>query len=262
MTDINYLKNIINKRTVAIFAHGRSIENLENSIETLVRDNSTIMNDVCFMGLGLFTIFEKYITRVINRNLDIVFDCATVPHARLDHYEILRLPRLYEFLNRPENNLWITTHGLIRDSVNAYMPELVINFENKILKVDDLFPTDEIPKWMDVPNSICLAISAAIAGEAKKIITFGLDGYVGDLSQGLDSYYKKEEHMKERMSALGKVEDHGINRDSYGFQNRFPILLNSYRELFNNNCPIYNCSPNSMYDTPKKIDYEQLSKIL
>lgn|SRR3990167_2142804 len=254
--NLKYLKEVINKRTVAILTHGKSIEQLENYIELLADFN------ICYIGLGLFPLFEKYILSKVDKNLDIVFDCATVPHARLDHYERIRLPRIHEFLNRPDENLVIVSYGLIRDSVQTYMPELLINFSEKILKVDDLFPKEQIPYWMSVPNSIALAIGSVVASGTKKIITFGLDGYNNDISKGLDSYYHPEEHGKERLAALGTIFDAGINRDTLGFNGTFEKRFIEYQNLFNNYCSIYNCSPNSFYKFPKIIDYNNLIKIL
>ena len=198
-----------------------------------------------------------------NSKLDIVFDCATVPHARIEHYEIhTRFPRIEEFLKRKENNIWITTHGLIRDSVEPLRPDIYDNFKEKIVLVDNLFPPDEIPKWMDVPNSLTLIIACALAGGASKIIIFGLDGYSGDISKGVDSYYKKETVIKERQSALGSYIDAGINRDTKGFENRFPKILEQYRMLFGNNCEILNCSPSSYYTVLPKIKYSELEEVL
>ena len=256
--NLEYLQSIVRNRPVGICVHGRSIEQLENHIVELDK-----MVDMCWVGLGLFPIFEKFILSKVNRNLNIVFDCATVPHARMPHYEQIRLPRIHEFLNRPQNNLWITTHGLIRDSVKEFMPQLIEEwYKDKILQVDALFPKDEIPFWMDVPNSITLAVGAMLAGGASKIVIFGLDGYNADVSQGLDSYYQKEEHRKERLAALGTTEDPGINRDTQGFENRFGTILDCYRELFKNDAEILNCSDITVYKNIKKIVYEELKENL
>lgn len=257
MTSLNKLQEIIRGRTVAICSHGRSIEGLESMI-TELKDK-----DICWMSLGLFTTIEKYILSKINKKLDIVFDCATVPHARLDHYERIRLPRIHEFLNRPDKNLVFVSHGLVRDSILPFMPILINEwYKDKIIEVDCLFPPDEIPFWMSVPNSLTLAVSVAVAGGAKQIITFGLDGYDGDISKGLDSYYHPEAHEKERQAALGHTHDSGINRDTRGFKEKFEKRFKEYQILFNNNSTIYNCSPSSIYEFPPKIHYSNLKEIL
>ncbi len=246
------LQEIIKGRTVGFMLHGQSIKELEDHIVEL-KDA-----DICWVSTSLFPIMEKYILSKIDKNLDIVFDCATVPHSRLEHYENIRLPRLEEFLERPVNNLWITTHGLMRDSVYPFAPWLSGWYFEKILLVDSLFPPNNIPYWMDVPNSTALAIGAIIAGGAKRIITFGLDGYKGDITTGVNSYYQPNEHRKERLAALGTEQDPGINRDTAGFETRFTQRLVEYKELFGNDCEIVNCSPNSLYNMIPKISYSEL----
>lgn len=257
MTNIDKLKEIINNRVVCIVLHGKSVEGLEQHIESL-KDL-----DLCWISVTDFPMIEDFILSKIDKKLDVLFDCATVPHARIPHYELYRrLPRLSVFLNREMNNLWITTFGLIRDSVKPYYPQLLDSYEQKILLVDSIFPQDEIPKWMDVPNSATLVIASAIAGGAKKIILFGLDGYKGDISKGINTYYKPDIVAQERLAALGRTQDPGVNRDTINFEERIDKLIKEYYNLFNKKTPIYNCSPDSVYETPKKINYEQLKDIL
>lgn len=241
------LKNIINNRPVFILLHGGSVQNLEDRIEEFKDAN------ICWCGLGHFQIFEKYMLSKIDKRLDLVFDMATVP--RREAYEPVRHERLNEFLGRSDNNLWLTSHGMIRDEWDKVKPE-------KCLLVDSLFPQDQIPYYMDVPNSATLCIASMLAGGASKIFIFGLDGYKGSLQEGYKSYYKPEEAKKERLLALGSIEDPGINRDTDNFSIRFPTCLRRYRELFGNYCDIYNCSPNSIYTCIEKIDYSKIKNIL
>ena len=256
--NLEYLKSIINNRTVCLMSHGASIRELEHHIIDFDGKN------VCWVSLGLFPIMEEFILSRINKKLDIVFDCATVPEARMPHYEPIRLRRIHHFLTRANSNLWITTHGLLRDSVTPYYPHLLEHdcYKNRILQVDSLFPADDIAKWMDVPNSMTLLIGAMIAGGASKIMIFGLDGYNNDISKGIHSYYHPEAHINERIAALGTTHDAGINRDTNGFEIRFPNILKGYFELFQREIPIYNCSPNSLYSVLPKITYGELNGLL
>lgn len=257
MIDLIKLKEIVRGRPVGIMVHGKSIENLEKNIYEL-KDY-----DICWASLGVFDMMEEFILSKIDKKLEVVFDCATVPHARVEHYELLvRKLRLQGYLQRPDNNIWITTHGLIRDSVQPYYPEFLEMFGDKMMQVDSIFPTNEISKWMDVPNSVCLLIASMIAAQATKIIIFGLDGYSGDITTGVNSYYQPNLIMQERIAALGTLQDPGINRDTDGFAKRWFDLSMNYTELFKNNCYIYNCSPNSVYRFPIKIKYEDLKGVL
>ena len=251
------LSQIINNRTVFILSHGASIISLENTIQ----EYKDI--DVCWVSLGLFTNMEKYILSKINRRLDIVFDCASCPDGCIKNYEMnYRFPRLKEFLNRPDNNLWITTTGLKRDSIVPYGPEM-LQYGAKTFLVDSIFPANQIGLWMDVPNSLTLLIAAMIAGQAKKIFIFGMDGYANNFETKLiDTYYRPEEQLQDRLAAYGLDKETGISRDTYNFRKRFPILLKNYQRLFRNNCQIYNVSPGSLYQCPEKIKYEQVKGLL
>jgi hypothetical protein len=115
---------------------------------------------------------------------------------------------------------------------------------------------------MSVPNSVTLLIAACIAGGAKKIITFGLDGYNGDIKKGLESCCHPEIVREERLLALGSKDDPGINRDTDLFEKNFGRLYEEYKKLFNSNTEIFNCSPSSVYTCIKKITYDEAIKEL
>jgi hypothetical protein len=251
------ISDIINNRVVAIVAHGSSLDILEREIQYLKH------KDICWMSLGLYTVVEDFILSKIDKRLDILFDCATVPEPQMDVYEkTIRLPRIERFLAREDNNLWITTHGLIRDSITPYKPDIWQNYQNKILKVDSLFPQNNIPFYMDVPNSITLMIASALCGGAKKIILFGYDGHVGADNLSHHTYYKEELAHNEWVQAYGESINLGLKRDTLDFENRFAPIVLLYRTLFNNRAEILNCSPNSNYRCLRQISYGQLKEEL
>lgn len=248
------VSSVIRGRPVCIMVHGASLNELESRIEEY-RDQ-----DICWVGLGLFTTLEQFILSKIQKELDIVFDCASVAGGLRHHYETaVRMPRLERYLQRPANNLWITTHGVVRDCIDQYVPQMR-QYMDKVFLVDHCFPPHQIGHWMDVPNSLTLLIAAMLAGGAPKIFIFGLDGYRGELHKGLEYYYKPEFHKQERIDALGSVEDPGINRDTDNFETKFPIILRNYRRLFGSAAPIYNVSPKSVYSVLPKINYEQVKE--
>ena len=250
------LSPVIKGRTVFLLSHGASIAQLEQTIHEY-KDK-----DICWMGMGLFTNMEKYILSKIDKQLDIVFDCASVPEGFRYNYETnVRMPRLAEFCDRKVDNCWVTTHGIIRDCVTQYAPEM-LRFNHKILQIDDFFPRHQIGMWMDVPNSTTLAIATALLGRCSKLFIFGMDGYTGDVATGVSTYYHPEEHQIERMAALGSIEDPGINRDTDAFAKRFPAILRNYQRLFGNFAPVYNVSPKTLYTVPQKIQYEQVKGLL
>ena len=250
------LSPIINRRPVFLLSHGASIYELERTILEY-KDK-----DICWVSIGLFTNMEKYILSKIGKRLDVVFDCASVPEGFRKNYESnVRLPRIAEFLDRPDNNLWITTHGMIRDCVDIYAPQMS-RLHPKILLVDSIFPKHQIGLWMDVPNSLTLCIASLLAGWASKIFIFGMDGYRGDVVTGVNTYFHPEEHKIERIAALGSDQDPGINRDTDMFEKKFPAILRNYRRLLVNPAPIYNVSPITVYTEPQKISYQQVKGLL
>lgn len=252
---VNRLKKIINKRTVGIIAQGKSI----NELETRMHEFKDY--DVCWMGTGQFDTVEKFIMEPVGKSLDIVFDSSSIPESRVPIYErTMRIPRLEYYLSKDPSKLWITSHGIYRDAIQQLkLYDFWEKYKEQALIVDSIFPRDEIPFYMDVPNTLSMAAGVALAGGAKNIILFGCDGYTGPVNtgEGILTYYRPEEVKKERMAALGSIEDPGINRDTGAFQKRFKEVYMRYANLFNN-CPdVYNCSPITLYTHIRKINYDQ-----
>lgn len=248
------LSTIINERICCVLAHGKSLYELEEKIVQL-KDK-----DLCWIGMGQFTPSEKFILSKIDKQFDVIYDSASVSASKIEMYETnVRLPRIDEFLNRNDKKLWITTHGIIRDSIkNINQNWFLDKHINQIVIVDELFPPKEIKKWMSVPNSITLCIASLLACGASKIITFGLDGFCDEAKYIIESYYAPEWARIERTAALGSPIAHDINRDTANFRERFPNILKDYRWFFANDASILNCSPNSVHRFPQKINYTQL----
>lgn len=251
------LKDIIQNRTVCILNHGKSIEKLENYITELKDKN------ICWASLGLFPVMEEFILSKINKQLDIVFDCATVAESFLRNYELhIRIPRIDRFLSRNYNNIWITSFGIVRDTIKGLkLIDFWIKHNSKTFIVDNIFPKNRIGCYMDVPNSITLLIASLLYGNAKRIIIFGLDGYKSS-ENNINSYYKPELHQKEHLLATGNIGNTGLVRDTIDFETRFSNILNMYRSLFKNNASIYNCSNNTIYTCIEKINIEQLKDLI
>jgi len=252
MLDITKLREKTKNKTVGIVVLGKSIYELEKRIEEF-KDK-----DICWVGIGQFDI-------VTFINFDIVFDTASVPESRLKHYEPMRIGRINKYLSQDQNKIWITSGGLKRDVIDRLKyTDFWEQYSNQILFVDSLFPRETIGKFMDVPNSLTLCVGAMIAGLAKNIIIFGCDGYNGptDTGEGVLSYYKPEEIKKERMAALGSIEDPGINRDTKTFENKFKDCYLRYATQFDNFPDVFNCSSNTIYTHIRKIDFDDVKTIL
>ena len=220
------------------------------------------MVDICWVSLGVYSVVEDYILNKINKHLDIILECSGVPDKRRKYFEeTVRGPRLNAFLERNEYNLWITSHGFIRDSIHTYLPQL-FNYVKKTLIVDSLFPQANIQRWMSVPNSITLLTGALIAGGANKIIYFGLDGHKGEGANHFSSYYQPELIKAERLAAFGNEFDPGINRDTTEFEKRFNKMITEYSGIFANKPKLYNCSPDTVFTVIPKINYADLKGVL
>ena len=251
-------QSIVNKRICAIIAHGNSIYELQRRMQEFKN------LDICWVGIGQFDTIEKYIMEPAGKSLDIVFDCGSVPDARSKKYELnQRIPRLEYYLGKNDRKLWITTFGAVRDGIKRFsIDEFWSKYENQTLMIDSLFPRDQVPKYMCVPNSLTLCVGAMIGAKAKKIILFGCDGYKGTPTDGINSYYRPDEVKKERLAALGSIEDKGINRDTNAFEGLFKDRYIRFADYFQYYPAVFNCSPNSVFECIPKINYDQAKLIM
>jgi len=248
---ITQLKQRIENKVFGICAGGQSIEELETYLPRL---------DMCWGGLGGFDVVERGIFRPHGQRFNVVFDAASIPHARIPHYEgLVRIPRLEDYLSR-EDSIFITTGGLIRDSFKAMdRMDIVEKYKDKIIEVDKLFPSHN---YMDVPNSLTLFTAALVAAGVRKIILFGCDGVKTGQADNLHTYYHAHEVSAERMSALGTFLDGGISRDKDNFETMFREKYDGFCKLFNHYPEVVNCSPITVYTNIRTINYEDLHKEL
>ena len=172
MNVVEKIANIIRGRPCFVVAKGASLKILKNRIKEY-KDL-----DVCWVTLNDFHYIENTILCHIDKKFDLVSDCATV--KRVEYYENnVRLPRFESYLRR-ENNLLMLSELVIQQCFrDQKMNHLLDKYEDKIITIDELFSLPECPKevWEAPPNSITLLYAFLIAGGAKKIVLFGLDGY-------------------------------------------------------------------------------------
>ena len=233
MINIETFKKTINGRPVVICLGGKSIEELNQFIESFRNEN------ICWIGLNQFEPAETILAK-IDKKMSIVYDSvSTKEELSFVFEEKTRLPRLKEFLSRDKNNILITTHGIVRDVWSKKEHSWFLDtFKDQIFEIDSVFPPEQIGDWMSVPNSATLTIAAAYAGGASKIALLGCDGN----AKGISSYYLPEFHIEERATSIGQIEDLSINSASLIFEKEIVGLIKRYRELFNNKAPLVNCS--------------------
>jgi len=264
LDSINKLKNTIKERVVCIIARGGSAKILEERIEEF-KDY-----DICWASMNLFTPAENILAK-IGKELDIVSDCSTVQNR--DTYEPqIRIPRFRKYLEK-ENNLLFISQLVIQECFRRDNNFILFKRKaDKIAIIDDIFDTPEAPKaiWDAPPNSITLLLAACIAGGAKKIVMFGYDGLapkVGETNSMLDhncieTYYRSDMEKEDRIASASTVEIGSLATDSFFFERDFPKIWDIYKKTYGNNCPILNCSPNTMFNCIKKVDYNEIGREL
>ena len=262
LNSIKKLKDIIKGRTVAIIARGGSVKELNERIEEF-KDY-----DICWTSMNLFTPAENILAK-IGKELEIVSDCSTV--ANRDIYEPqVRFPRFKRFLEK-ENNLLFISQVVINECFKRdNFFQTFQRYINKIATIEDLFFSSNGQKeiWNAPPNSITLLLAACIAGGAKKILLFGYDGLKGKDSADrtfldkhvVDTYYLSDLEGEDRLVAAKSKEIGSLATDSFFFERDWKEIERIYKQTFNNECDIVNCSPNTMFTVIKKIDYNNIHK--
>lgn len=260
---IKRLQDKLKGKIVGVIAPGRSLKELEKRIEEF--RNLPIV----WVGINLFDCLEPILIK-INKSFIMIGDTATVGIERETWYETnVRLPRIVPFLER-ENIIYLTSNVVIDFCfLKTNNKALYEKYKDKISIIEEVFNLsalsaqikDELMK--PPPNSISLTFAAVIAGGAKKLITFGYDGYphkpTNTSEDILNSYYKPKENNLERINAFGKVTVGNLVGDTKTFNEKWNNLFRLYKEVFKNqSIDMVNCSPNSVYTSVRKISYDQL----
>jgi len=236
----------INK-TICVIIHGRSVEELERRIEDFR------YLDVVWGSMSTFDIPQKYILDKINKQFSIVFDSSTVKNA--NEYELtIRIPKLISYLSANSNNKYICTKtdkNNLFNLRNTLLLSFNEDFKNQIIYTENL--------GID-PNPFCVSLHLYIACLIKlgfeKIILFGADGG-GKWGNSIESYYKWEEVKKDKEVA-GNLSYNMIG-DSDNVNIYFnPIMIS----IFGYIPTIFNCSDISLYNTFKKINYEEVINLI
>jgi hypothetical protein len=254
MTKKDIFKNKVYGKTVAIMAHGKSIEELERRADEF-KDY-----DITWVGFNMYHLMEDFIMSKMGRHLDFALDCVAL---HIDHtysreqamaYEAVRIPRFKRAME-----LGTTVMSTWNAMGTYYKVALGINFfaenEEKIILLDDLIscPTGA--------NTLAVLIYALAAGQPKRIILFGADGYLKP--EGVwDSYYMTEKQQEEKMLVHGNLHS-GIMGNTVALEKTFDNLYRKYCRA--GNVPlaeVINCSPDSVINLFKKVNYDEVKGYL
>lgn len=243
---IEYLRKIINGRPVAIFAAGPSIKELENRIDELRH------TDICYVGLNIFSIYEKYILRKIDKHFHIGICMADI--SRMIEYIT------NDFFNRDEDNMLISQQSSSFKSFTYISTAFDLNkfinkYDKRLLFVcgaDTTDPNKDRPLHFASTNTLSALIQLMIIGKAPKIILFGADGGYANTTE---LYYRQYEYGGATVSSI-------VN-DAILFNLWIPILLKNTYDTYNiRPIEILNCSENSSYTPFPRISYNNVIELL
>lgn len=258
---VDNIKRVVKGKIVGMVTGGKSIEELESRIEEF-KDLPIV-----WASMNRFDMMEKAILGKVNKHFTVISDCATVGFEKRNKYEReIRFPKFEEFLLRNEDNVLLTSHIVINQAfVELNRGDLYTKYKRKFSIIEELFEsTQDRPAqlWRQAPNSITLAFAGLIAGQAKKIIVFGMDGFAFDINmtteQILNSYYRSDAVKHDRLMAFGSETSGNLVGDTVSFNKKFDELHKTYQSVYHNPCEIVNCSPNSHIDVLRKISYDDL----
>ena len=253
---VEKIEEIIDERPVFVVAKGASLNTLKERIE----DFKDL--DICWATLNDFHYIEDTILNKINKKFDLVSDCATV--TLVEHYEnLIRIPRFTDYLSRSDNLLMLSNLVIEKCFKDQNREDLLEKYEHKIITIDNLFKLPGCPKevWNKPPNSITLLYAFLIAGGAKKIVNFGLDGTTLNTNL-IETYYMPEVVAQERLDAFGDQRDGSLKTDTSEFNRQWPTIFEIYKKAFDNKeVRIYNINPNSSIKVFNSITYEDAKGI-
>lgn len=255
------IASIIKGRPCFVLAKGKTLEELERKI------NHYKDLDVCWVTLNDFKYLEDKILSKINKKFDLISTCASVEN--IDIYErTIRLPRFKEYLERPVNNLLMLSNIVIEHCFkNTGNVDIYEKYKEKIVIIEELFSSPNCPKEIfdKPPNSITLLYAFLMAGGAKEVFIFGLDGLKPGIKWS-ESYYDSPSVLAHRQvshprmpNGQVRINPGSLVSDSVTFNIRWNKIFEIYKKSFNNsNVKFYNVNPDSMTNHFKKITHDQI----
>ena len=225
------LRDLVAGRTVAVCAHGASIR------ELAARAPEFADLDFCYASLNYFSVIETEIVARMGRQLEIVY-CTSGEEAARRRKVIMR------FLARSRRKALITCERVLRDRLGRAMR----SWTHQTVLIDE--PEGPRSQWPNSMTGLLLTLMGARA--TSKIITFGLDGYLGPRASALDTYVGQERLRRERRAG-------NIVTDTVHFNAHWPAWRDAY--CARHDVPpveVLNCSPKTVITPIPVITYDEL----
>lgn len=261
---IERLRQVINKRPVAIILHGPSAAELEERI-TGLQDC-----DICYFSLNAFTDIEKHTLQKINRNLSL-FMCSspTGLYTEINNHNII------DFLERQEDNIFISERDSFRalESEGFNLDKFIKEYDKKLLFFTAtptisittqagttplflLVPSIEYPLHFLRQSSFSMLLSLALIGEAPMVVVFGGDG--GRIN-GRELYYRECGSPDVPESDV----EESLAWDTERFNLVMPLMIEKIYKMYNlRPVDIINCSMQSHYTPLRKLSYDETFALL
>lgn len=237
-----HLKNFLGGRPVCFQICGPTIAQLSDHLH-LVPDNAV------WVAHNFFRSTERILERV-GKRLDVVYVSCIQTIQAYEHY-------YREFLDRPDNNLLITSTG----GILAFKPDFLDTYRDKIViarcepdapKREDAF---EVVQHGGQIFSFGLASLILLKASTPLFVFFGLDG---GWVEGFHNWYYGDESDYPSGWFRGQPGGYGQELDLI---NREWDVLVSKAGLNPSTFDIYNISLKSQVTCFKRVDYSELANV-
>ncbi len=188
--------------------------------------------DLCYATVNDFWVMEDF----IGKHMDVIMCSApqcNVPSARHIQY-----------LARKDENVFITepvSFHHSRERILEGYGKKIIFFKAERGRLAWSLPTDDYPLSFLAQSSLSVLISVLLIGKPRMLVLFGADGGDGYIN-GWDS----------------GTGPQNLSYDTQTFNATMPLIIQRLYRIWDlKPIPMLNCSPNSRYTFPNKIDYKE-----
>ena len=253
---IERLQSIVRGRDIVVFAHGASLQIMEQRIEEFAG------LDICYIGMNRFVPTEEYLLKKIGAELDVI---AITPPQRINEM----MPHILEFLRRSKKNMLLTSGYALEVSMppNPSRDAVEQEFDEKLIYYDSggqwpASPQD--PLHVIASNTLSVVLPFAVIGKPRRIFLIGADGYIVPDSEG-PSHFKKntKEFVYCDSGDLEAKFDEILSRDTFEFNGTWETNVEAFAALYDTDVPpFFNVGPGSQIAITPKISLDECLELL